>query len=241
MQTDTPQPAVKPAGGRFAFRYQALLVATMIVSSAMCVFLFAVRWVKTGQTTYYTLNVNLILAWIPVIFAWVAYNVYRKGSCLGAAIALTVRPSMAAVLSQRALSDHRSRPSPRPPGDAVLVRPDPLHGLRLHRRCYLGMISLILMQSLVRRALGWILSWIFAFAALVLSGFGIYLGRFLRFNSWDLLLNPKPLLKEIFSWVRHPKSNSDAFIFALTFSVFFSAIYFVIVGILNLQRAQSKE
>lgn len=240
MQTDTPQPTVKPAGGRFALRYQALLGATMIVSSAMCVFLFAVRWVKTGQTTYYTLNVNLILAWIPVLFAWVAYNVYRKGSCLGAAIALLCIPIWLLFFPNAPylitdLVHLHARPEMPYWFDQILYMAFAFTG------CYLGMISLILMQSLVRRLLGWIASWIFAFAVLVLSGFGIYLGRFLRFNSWDLLLNPKPLLKEIFSWVRHPKSNSDAFIFALTFSVFFSAIYFVIVGILNLQRAQSKE
>ncbi|MGD0807198.1 MAG: DUF1361 domain-containing protein, partial [Anaerolineales bacterium] len=84
-------------------------------------------------------------------------------------------------------------------------------------------------------------SWVFALGALVLGGFGIYIGRFLRFNSWDMLLNPKPLIKELLSWVRHPKSNSDAFIFAITFSVFFAAIYFVVVGILNLRRVDSKE
>jgi uncharacterized membrane protein len=240
MQTDIPQPAVKSPGGRFALRSQALLVASMIVSSAMCVFLFAVRWVKTGQTTYYTLNINLILAWIPVTFAWVAYNVYRKGSCWGAAIAigcgavwLLFFPNAPYLITD--LVHLHARPEMPYWFDQILYMAFAFTGV------YLGMVSLILMQSLVRRALGWILSWVFAFGALVLGGFGIYLGRFLRFNSWDLLVNPKPLLKELLSWVRHPKSNSDAFIFALTFSVFFSAIYFVVVGILNLQRAQNKE
>jgi uncharacterized membrane protein len=75
----------------------------------------------------------------------------------------------------------------------------------------------------------------------LLAGFGIYLGRNLRFNSWDLLVKPKPLLKEIFSWFRHPQSNSEAFLFALVFSVFFGAIYFVVVAILNLRRSETKE
>jgi uncharacterized membrane protein len=237
-QTENPQPAIKPKSGLFALRHQALLVATMVLSSAVCVFLFGVRWIKTGQTTYYTLNINLVLAWIPAVFAWIAYNVYRKGSCLGAAVALGCAavwllffPNAPYLITD--IVHLRQRPEMPYWFDQILYMAFAFNG------CYLGMVSLILMQALVRRSLGWIVSWIFALGALVLGGFGIYIGRFLRFNSWDLLVNPKPLTKEILGWVRHPKSNSDAFIFALTFSVFFAAIYFVVVAILNLRRAES--
>jgi uncharacterized membrane protein len=240
MQTENLQPAPQPASVRFALRHQALLLATMILSSAMCVFLFGVRWVKTGQTTYYTLNINLILAWIPAVFAWIAYNIYRKGSCWGAAIAvgcaavwLLFFPNAPYLITD--VVHLRERPEMAYWFDQILYMAFAFTG------CYLGMVSLILMQALVRRSLGWIVSWVFALGALVLGGFGIYIGRFLRFNSWDLLVNPKPLIKELLSWVLHPKSNSDAFIFAITFSVFFAAIYFVVVGILNLRRVDSKE
>ena len=238
MQTENPQPALKSKSGLFALRHQALLVATMLLSSAVCVFLFGVRWIKTGQTTYSTLNVNLVLAWIPVVFAWIAYNVYRKGSCLGAVIALGCAavwllffPNAPYLITD--IVHLRQRPEMPYWFDQILYMAFAFTG------CYLGMVSLILMQALVRRSLGWILSWIFALGALVMGGFGIYIGRFLRFNSWDLLVNPKPLAKEIFDWFRHPRSNSDAFIFALTFSVFFAAIYFIAVAILNLRRAES--
>jgi uncharacterized membrane protein len=240
MQTNTSQPAVNPASGRFALGPQALLLASMVLSSAMCIFLFGVRWVKTGQTTYYTLNVNLVLAWIPVVFAWIAHNVYRKGSCLGAGVALMCAavwllffPNAPYLITD--IVHLRARPEMPYWFDQILYMAFAFTG------CYLGMVSLILMQALVRRSLGWILGWVFALGALVMAGFGIYLGRYLRFNSWDLLVNPKPLTKELLSWVRHPKSNSDAFIFALTFSVFFAAIYFVVVAILNLRRSEGKE
>ncbi|MGC6430056.1 MAG: DUF1361 domain-containing protein [Jejuia sp.] len=36
---------------------------------------------------------------------------------------------------------------------------------------------------------------------LVLSAFGVYLGRFLRYNSWEILSNPKYLFEDIFSIV----------------------------------------
>jgi len=54
----------------------------------------------------------------------------------------------------------------------------------------LGYASLLEMQNLVRRRLGAGLGWAFVMVALVLSSFGIYLGRYLRWNSWDVLTNP---------------------------------------------------
>jgi uncharacterized membrane protein len=240
LLTETVQPAPKPKAGRFALRHQALLVFTMIVCSGMSVLLWIVRFLKTDSTVYYTLNINLFLAWIPAVFALIAYNAYRKGSCAGAAIALVCAfvwllffPNAPYLITDLV----HLRPREEMPYwfDQILYMAFAFTG------CYLGMVSLILMQGLVRRSWGTVISWIFALGSLVAGGFGIYIGRFLRLNSWDALLNPKPLAKEIFDWFRHPRSNSDAFIFALTFSLFFSAVYFVVVAILNLRKAESKE
>ncbi len=56
-----------------------------------------------------------------------------------------------------------------------------------------GYLSLIDVQTIVARRLGQTWSWIFALVSLVLSGFAIYLGRFLRWNSWDVLVDPARL------------------------------------------------
>lgn len=56
-----------------------------------------------------------------------------------------------------------------------------------------GYLSLIDVQTIVARRFGQAWSWIFALVALVLSGFAIYLGRFLRWNSWDVLIDPTRL------------------------------------------------
>jgi uncharacterized membrane protein len=242
--TDQPQPAPpaeKSVSGRFALHHQALLVFTMMVCSGVSVLLWIVRFLKTDVTVYASLNFNLFLAWIPAVFALIAYNVYRKGSCFGAVIALGCAvvwllffPNAPYLITD--LVHLRPREEEMPYWfDQILYMAFAFSG------CYLGMVSLILMQSLVRRSLGAILSWLFTLTALLAAGFGIYIGRFLRFNSWDLLTNPKPLAKEILDWVRHPRSNADAFIFALTFSLFFSAVYFVVVAILNLRRSEHKE
>ncbi len=47
----------------------------------------------------------------------------------------------------------------------------------------LGSYSLFSVQSLVRISFGVITSWIFVIVVLILSSFGIYIGRFVRWNS----------------------------------------------------------
>lgn len=60
----------------------------------------------------------------------------------------------------------------------------------------LGTYSLFSVQHLVSISFGVITSWIFAIIVLLLSSFGIYIGRFVRWNSWDVLTRPGYILKE---------------------------------------------
>ncbi|MDC6366708.1 MULTISPECIES: DUF1361 domain-containing protein [Flavobacteriaceae] len=57
----------------------------------------------------------------------------------------------------------------------------------------------------------------------ILSGYGIYLGRFLRFNSWDILFNPKHLLSGILGSLDHPY----AYLMTLAFGLFLWIIFMI--------------
>lgn len=54
-----------------------------------------------------------------------------------------------------------------------------------------------------------------AFTLLIcmLSGFGVYLGRFIRLNSWDIFIQPQATLREILSSLEHPKAWATTLIF----------------------------
>ena len=71
----------------------------------------------------------------------------------------------------------------------------------------LGFASLLDMHALVRQRLGFAAGWGFATLALGLSAFGVYLGRYLRFNSWDILSNPFTLFYDIVQRILHPFHN----------------------------------
>jgi uncharacterized membrane protein len=107
----------------------------------------------------------------------------------------------------------------------------------------LGIFSLFLMQDLVRRTLGRWAGWGFVLSVSALSGLGIYLGRFLRWNSWDLLLRPLDLLWELIQYALNPSIQSLVFI--SVFSSFFIFIYVTVYafGLLFQEQAhpQSQE
>src|SRR4030095_16066312 len=58
----------------------------------------------------------------------------------------------------------------------------------------LGFLSLFLMQRLVARRYGWPMGGGFVSVVAALCGFGIYAGRFFRWNSWDVVFDPLSLV-----------------------------------------------
>ncbi len=62
--------------------------------------------------------------------------------------------------------------------------------------------------------------------SIFLSGFGIYLGRYLRWNSWEILQNPKLLfydiLKPIINPTQHPRTWGITFGYGFLFIICYS-------------------
>jgi uncharacterized membrane protein len=60
---------------------------------------------------------------------------------------------------------------------------------------------------------------------ILVSSFGIYLGRFLRLNSWDILLHPTSILGYTSNILFHPLVNMSVYFFTFLFFVFISGSY----------------
>jgi len=57
-------------------------------------------------------------------------------------------------------------------------------------------------------------------SVLMLTGFGVYVGRFQRWNSWDMFSRPTVVLKEISNVLIHPMQHLNTFGLAIVISVF---------------------
>jgi uncharacterized membrane protein len=97
--------------------------------------------------------------------------------------------------------------------------------------CLLAVASLRNMQTLVGTFLGCTASWLFVVGVVGLNGLGIYLGRFLRWNSWDLFLHPHGVLSDALAIVIHPRSHSQATGVICMFGALLLACYVTLAGI----------
>ena len=79
------------------------------------------------------------------------------------------------------------------------------------------------MQKVVTRWLGSILSWVFVMGVTVLSSLGVYVGRFMRWNSWDVMLDPFSLPGEFLHTVSRTQERTLAF--SILFALFFLFVY----------------
>ena len=74
----------------------------------------------------------------------------------------------------------------------------------------LGYAAVADVETVLSAAIGRAGATVVAFGSLLLCGFGIYVGRFLRWNSWDVLSSPRTLAAEALHQLAHPLSHPGA-------------------------------
>lgn len=89
----------------------------------------------------------------------------------------------------------------------------------------LGFQSLQIIQHWVAARFSRFTAWSVAVVSLGLSGFGVYLGRFPRWNSWDLLLRPELLFNDIASRILDPLRHAHTWGFTLGFGTLLILAY----------------
>ena len=97
----------------------------------------------------------------------------------------------------------------------------------------LGFLSLYEIQRFLKKRLHSKLAWLFTILAIFLCAFGIYLGRFLRWNSWDIITNPTTLFQDIAISLSSPFIYSNTLKITLVFSGFLLLVYLTMVALIS--------
>ena len=222
-------------------RAHAVLASNCFYPLAVCSVLslgfLVTRFGFTGSMRYRFLVWNLFLAWVPygcaVALSWLNEEEtrrerrgYTKRFAELAQVALATMWLVTFPNAPYILTDlvHLWRPS----GfafwyDLAMILAFALAGVMA------GVASMRVVHrtisSLAGPTLGPILGYVTMIGAAMLSGVGIYVGRVLRWNSWDLIVRPHILLPQFASAALQPWNNRHAVAFSILFGLLFAVIY----------------
>ncbi len=197
----------------------------LLLSGCFSCLLLLVRIAVTGSLAYSFLPWNLFLAFIPYgITGWMTRNVSMIENKFSFWALLTlwllfIPNSFYIITDLFHLTHIDSAPQW---FDLLLIFSFAWNGLLF------GILSLRRVELLVSLESGKIITHLLVFAVMWLSALGIYIGRFLRFNSWDVLTDPFSLVEEISELVLHPFDNAYAWGMTLVYGVFMTFLYFTI-------------
>ena len=208
----------------------------LMFASAVSVALVLARILWTENLRYTFLVWNLFLAWVPLLLALLACELQRtdqlrKWRFAGlTGVWLLFFPNAPYIFTDLIHLTTRFRPHFWV--DLMLILICALTGL------VLGFLSLYLMQSVMTRRFGRVAGWLFIAVVAGLSSVGVYLGRFVRVNSWDVVARPGKLFQGITDWVVDPFAHSTSFAFPVLFAIFLFIAYVLLYALTHLQQPQ---
>lgn len=215
-------------------RRRLVTVLGLVAASLFCVALVLVRYAESGSTNFAGLIWNLFLAWIPFLLAVAVYDGWRRRRGKGSLVALGAVWLLFFPNAPYIVTDFTHLAGDT--GEKKFWFDGVLIGTAATTGLLLGFVSLYLLQAMVRSRLGARCAWLFVFATLGLSSFGVYLGRVQRWNSWDVFVRPGSLAAELAHALVDPFAHPRPIGVSLLFTSFLAASYLVFY---RLARASS--
>lgn len=216
---------------------RVFVLSGLAVASAVSVGLEGVRELHYGAVGFRFLLWNLVLAWVPLVVALLVYDRYRAGTPLarlvpGLALWLVFLPNAPYIFTD---FRHLSRLTPTPLWfDGVLISAFAWTGMLL------GFVSLYLVHAVAQHRLGARVGWVGVTAVLGLVSVGVYVGRFLRWNSWDLVVRPGQRLAQVAPHLGDPlavvKAMAATLVLTFLLGLAYLTFYTLIGSRLELQK-----
>lgn len=205
------------------------VLVTLGASSLVSVLLLAIRMILAGNSRFIFMIWNLVLAWIPVLFALglrLGLATYRLKSWQNVVLIvlwLGFLPNSFYLMTD--LIHLQSS------GEASILYDIGMMMSFIINGLLLGYISLYIVHvQLLKKLRASIVLWFVGFVLLACS-FAIYLGRYLRWNTWDIIFNPFGILFDVSERVVNPVLHYQTFIVTGVFFIILSSTYAVIYQI----------
>jgi uncharacterized membrane protein len=200
---------------------QGRLLRICAVTSAIAVSVLAAYRIASGSGDLDFLLWNLTLAWVPLVAALALDDVRStplRFQLPLLALWLAFFPNAPYLVTDLIHIDPADHGAIGILGDAALVSVAPV-GLAL------GFSSLMLVERTVRGRFGGRVALGVSVLSLVAACLGIYLGRVVRLNSWDLLSRPRVVGSVLHQLVLDPLAHPMAMAATVALAITLSVLY----------------
>ena len=206
----------------------------LVALSGFCVALLAVRIERTANDHYDFLAWNLFLAWVPFVLALLVYDIRRRGVGAVGQLALgglwlLFLPNAPYIVTD--LIHLGTIPGAPLWFDAGMIAAFAFTGL------VLGLGSLFLVQFALADAFGRRAGWALVLGVIPLCSVGVYVGRFLRLNSWDALVDPSVLAGPVHAFLLDPLGSERFLAVTVLFTGFLALSYFLLYAVAHVGLA----
>lgn len=205
----------------------------LAATSVLCVLLISFRETQVEYPSYRFLVWNLFLAWLPLVctmaalvWARVARGALRAAGIIMLGVAwLLLFPNAPYLMTDFIHLIFLSSFMKSDVEGLLLWYDLVLYFMFTWCGLLLGYLSMSQIHAIVRHAFSSAIGWGFVFASAMLSGFGLYLGRVVRLNSWDVL-RPEKLVREVTGAI-HFTSLAFSILFGMLILIVYVSLYAV--------------
>lgn len=201
----------------------------IVLSSALTLVILLGRFYLGRTLVYGYFAWNLVLAWLPYFFGLLAlywhHRYPRRWLLLIVPVALWLVffPNAPYVITDLVHLEERARvPIWYDIGFFVTY---------IWTGLFLTVVSLHTMQGIARDYVGRAGSWLFALMVIGLGGLGVYIGRYIGWNSWDFILQPFEVVADVIEQFAHPLRHPQPFGFTMMFAAFIFVCYVSYVSV----------
>ncbi len=192
------------------------------ILTILCFSFSVFRLAITGTNVFLFLNWNLFLAFIPWLLTSMAVvkvkTKINKVILTGLLLAwLLFFPNAPYILTD--LFHLRLKSSMPIWFDLVLILSFAWTGLLF------GLLSLMDIENILSELISKVWVRLFVFLLLFVASFGIYVGRYLRWNSWDIMTEPFNLYHDISDRIVNPFDHPRTWGLSIFMGVFLNMIY----------------